>query len=222
MPSRTLTPDLSLSPEPPGWAEPLGPWLVKVPDAAPPYDCETHGPACAATRAGTRAKVRAASAGRASAGRAGGKAAAARAARTAGTAGATGTGLAGTAGMVGAPGPAGAAEGAVAWHRQFAQVVVEILGGTRSARQVVPVTTDRARAQMGRLILRLASDERPRITRIVTSRPTATVVEMAVIVSFGPRSRALAMRFEHTAGRPATPGLPARPARWLCTELEAA
>ena len=66
MPSRTLTPDLlpspepSPSPEPPPSVEPPpspgpppspelpGLRLIKVPDAAPPYDCEIHGTACAA------------------------------------------------------------------------------------------------------------------------------------------------------------------------------
>ena len=43
---------------------------------------------------------------------------------------------------------------------------------------------------------------------------------MTVVVSFGPRTRALAMRLEYVAGREAAPGLPARPARWLCTEFE--
>src|SRR5260370_36402113 len=67
MPARTLTPDLLPSPEQPAAAAPLAPstpsgpaasaWpalpglrLIKVPDAAPPYDCETHGAACPATR----------------------------------------------------------------------------------------------------------------------------------------------------------------------------
>jgi hypothetical protein len=100
-------------------------------------------------------------------------------------------------------------------------VIVEILAGTRSARQVIPLTTDRAREQIGRLMLSLASDERPRIKRVVVSQPTARVVEMTVIVSFGPRSRALAMRLEHVPAQAAVPGRPGRPARWLCTELEA-
>jgi hypothetical protein len=102
---------------------------------------------------------------------------------------------------------------------QFAQVVVEILAGARSPRQIVPCTTDRVRAQIGELTPLLASDHRPRIQRILTSRPTAYAVEMSVVVSFGPRSRALAVRCEHLPARPAAPGLPARPARWLCTEL---
>jgi hypothetical protein len=54
----------------------------------------------------------------------------------------------------------------------------------------------------------------------MTSRPTAGVVEMTMVVGFGPRSRALAMRFEHVPARPPVPGRPARPARWLCTEIE--
>jgi hypothetical protein len=106
-----------------------------------------------------------------------------------------------------------------AWPLQFAQVVVEILAGARSPRQIVPCTTDRVRAHIGRLVPLLASDQRPRIQRILTSRPTARAVEMTVVVSFGPRSRALAVRCEHLPARPAAPGLPPRPARWLCTEL---
>jgi hypothetical protein len=98
-------------------------------------------------------------------------------------------------------------------------VVVEILAGARSPRQIIPCTTDRVRAHIGELMPLLASDQRPRIQRIVTSRPTARAVEMAVVVSFGPRSRALAVRCEHLPARPAAPGLPPRPARWLCTEL---
>jgi len=48
----------------------------------------------------------------------------------------------------------------------------------------------------------------------------ARVVEMTVVLSFGPRSRALALRLEQLPGRQPAPGLPARPARWLCTEIE--
>jgi hypothetical protein len=104
--------------------------------------------------------------------------------------------------------------------RQFAQVIVEILAGFRPLRQTVGWATDRVRAQIGDLTQVLASDQRPRIRRIVTSQPAASVVEMTVVVNFGPRSRALAMRFEHMPARRAAPGLPARPARWLCTEIE--
>jgi hypothetical protein len=104
--------------------------------------------------------------------------------------------------------------------RQLAQVMVEILAGLRPPRQMVLLTTDRVRAHIRGLAPLLAWDRRPRIQRIMTSWPTACVVEMTVVVNFGPRTRALALRFEHVAARQAAPGLPARPARWLCTEIE--
>jgi hypothetical protein len=109
--------------------------------------------------------------------------------------------------------------GPLAW--QFAQVIVEIMAGLRPPKQIMGLTTDHARGQARRLAPLLASDRRPGIRRIVTSRPTARVVEMTVIVSIGPRSRALAMRLEYLAARPASPGRPARPDRWLCTAIEA-
>jgi Family of unknown function (DUF6459) len=108
-----------------------------------------------------------------------------------------------------------------AWPRQFAQVVVEILAGARSPRQIVPCSTDRVRAQIALLTPLVAADRPPRIQRIVMSHPAAHAVEMTVVVSFGPRARALAIRCEQLPPRPAAPGRPGRPARWLCTELEA-
>jgi len=173
--------------------------LITVPDTAPPYDCEAHGAACPAARD---------TAGRDPAG----------------------ADLLGT-GQPPEPTPVASSASPAnalasdrlgpAWPLQFAQVVVEILAGARSPRQIVPCTTDRVRAQIRELIPLLASDHRPRIQRILTSRPTAHAVEMSVVVSFGPRSRALAVRCEHLPARPAAPGLPPRPARWLCTELMA-
>ena len=117
--------------------------------------------------------------------------------------------------------PGRGADPVVAWSRQFAQVIAEILAGARSPRQLAPCTTERVRNRIALLTQSLTPGQRPRIRRIVTSRPTARVVEMTVILSFGPRSRALALRLEHVPGRPPAPGLPARPARWLCTEIEA-
>ena len=211
--------------------------LVKVPEAAPPYDCEAHGAGCPAMRAlaGRRhdltqdpgsGPARDAVVG---SGPARDSVPGSRSARNA----VVGSGsardsvpssglaldwvpgsrpaLAGTA----AAGPGGA----LPW--QFAQLIVEIMAGLRPPRQIVGLTTDHARAQARRLAPLLASDRRPRIQRIVTSRPAARAVEMTVIVSIGPRSRALAMRLEHLAARPATPGRPARPDRWLCTAIEA-
>jgi len=185
--------------------------LAAVPDGAPPYDCDAHGAGCPAAgtiQAGTiQAGTVQAGAVQAGAG--------------------ADPPLVMTAPEPGAAVPAVPAASAVAvattgaWPRQFAQVVVEILAGSRPARQVFPWTTDRARAQLRRLGSLAGCDRRPTIQRIVTSRPAAAVVEMTVVVNFGVRTRALAMRFEHVAGRQAAPGLPARPARWLCTEIEA-
>jgi hypothetical protein len=99
--------------------------------------------------------------------------------------------------------------------------MVEILAGSRPLRQLVPWTTDHVRAHIDDLARLLASDQRPRIQRIVTSRPAPSVVEMTLVLSLGPRSRALALRFEHMPERPAVPGRAPRPARWLCTDIEA-
>ena len=114
----------------------------------------------------------------------------------------------------------GAANPVVAWSRQFAQVIAEILAGARSPRQLAPWTTERVRDRISLLTQTLTPGQRPRIRRIVTSRPAARVVEMTVVLSFGPRSRALALRLEQLPGRQPAPGLPTRPARWLCTEIE--
>ena len=214
MPSRTLTPDpptasgQRTSPESPASFELR---LIAVPSGWPPYDCETHGAACPAARAAavvdphvshqptTLAKPPEPTAPGPAPGQ--------------GVAGQRAAGSAGSAGQ-------GGAGRSIALPRQFAQVIVEILAGSRPLRQTVGWTTDRVRAQIGDLTRLLASDQRPRIRRVVTSQPAASVVEMTVVVSFGMRSRALAMRFEHMPARQPAPGLPARPARWLCTELE--
>jgi hypothetical protein len=179
--------------------------LITVPAGWPPYDCETHGAACPVARAAALTKPNVSH----------------RAPALAGPPRPTAPPLAlvqstadqGTADQ-------GSAGQATALPRKFAQVIVEILAGSRPLRQTVGWTTDRVRAQIGDLTQVLASDQRPRIRRVVTSQPAASVVEMTVVVAFGARSRALAMRFEHMPARQPRPGLPARPARWLCTELE--
>jgi len=117
--------------------------------------------------------------------------------------------------------PATEADPATTWPRRLAVVIVEVLAGVRPHRQLTPLATDRVRARIRSMAPLLACDRRPRIARIVTSRPAALIVEMTVVVNFGSRSRAVAMRFEHVAARPAAPGWPARPARWLCTAIEA-
>jgi uncharacterized protein DUF6459 len=178
---------------------------VSIPDAAPPYDCETHGAACPAARDHAESSD---------------EPAATRPPGLVAWTAETQPHLSGPAAA--APGPAapGLAGTTAAWPGQFARVMVEILAGVRPQRQIDPLTTDRVRAQIRHLGPTLAADRRPRVQRVVTSRPTAGVVEMTVVVSFGPRSRALAMRLEYVAAREAAPGLPTRPARWICTELE--
>jgi hypothetical protein len=103
----------------------------------------------------------------------------------------------------------------------LAVVIVEALAGVRPERQLLPLTTDRVRARIRRLAPLLRCDQRPRVLRILASQPAPRVVEMAVVAAFGPRSRALALRLEQAAARPATPGRPVRPARWRCTAIEA-
>jgi hypothetical protein len=164
--------------------------LVKVPDTAPPYDGQGHG---------TRGPERPADVPSADV--------ACPAVRPA----------AGTRalGPPSAAGPAAAGPAAA-----LALVIAETLAGVRPERQLIPLTTDRVRAHIRGLGPLLRCDQRPRVLRILASRPVPGVVEMTMVVTFGPRSRALALRFEHTAGRTAAPGWPARPARWLCTAIE--
>ena len=173
--------------------------LVEVPGGWPPYDCEVHGTACPAA---CEASVPSPYAHREWGAPEGPEP--------------PGPSLTFSAGR-----PAdGVPDPVVAWSRQFAQVIAEILAGARSPRQLAPWTTERVRDRISLLTQTLTPGQRPRIRRIMTSRPAARVVEMTVVLSFGPRSRALALRLEQLPGRQPAPGLPARPARWLCTEIE--
>jgi len=192
--------------------------LVAVPDGWPPYDCETHGAACSAAAPEAAAPETGRQPPRAAAD---GEAPVACNAVPARTGTTVGTEAAEAGSAPGQNGEAGhAARLNAAWPRQFAQVLVEILAGFRPAKQLAPWATERVRAQIDLLSCAADAEQRPRIRRVMTSRPTAGVVEMTMVVGFGSRSRALAMRFEHVPGRPPVPGRPARPARWLCTEIE--
>jgi hypothetical protein len=68
----------------------------------------------------------------------------------------------------------------------------------------------------------LTADHQPRVRRVITSQPAPGVVEMSVVVGFGGRVRAMAVRLERTQSQPARPGRAAQQARWLCTALEVA
>lgn len=114
------------------------------------------------------------------------------------------------------------------WQSRFAQVLAETLAGARPPQQMVPWTTEETLDRIRRLGPQLASEQRPRVRRVVTSVPAVDVMEMAVVVGFGPRVRAMAVRLERSSAHPGSRMHPAaRPgehaaARWVCTAVEAA
>jgi hypothetical protein len=175
----------------------LDTYLIAVPDTAPPYDCDVHGTACQSPGGPVVP-----AAGLTAAGFTVPVAVPARERAAQQT-----------------PGPLASCVGA-AWPRQFAQAIAETLAGTRPIRQLVPWTTERSLTHIRSLCPLFRTDTGPRIQRVLSSSPSADVVEVTVIAGFGPRTRALAMRFEHIPARQPAPGLPARPARWLCTDIE--
>jgi Family of unknown function (DUF6459) len=207
-------PGIKLPPEPaparpvcPGGGRPLpdpiAVRLCRIPDPAPPYDTD----AVPGTRPG-----------------AGGPTTGDRASRPAGdqTTRPAGDRAAGPA-RPAVPAP----DGFPGWPSRFAQVLAETLAGSRPPGQMVPWTTEMARVHIERLGPRLASGQRPRVRRVVTSHPTLDVMEMTVVVGFGMRVRALAVRLERVgpdphAGRPQASGRQRAEPRWLCTAVEAA
>lgn len=132
---------------------------------------------------------------------------------------------------------AGGADGD--WARQFAGLLTEALSGARPVRQILPWTSRRARVQLPALIPLFSSGQRPRVLRVIATRPAPDVIEMTVVAAVGARTRALAVRLQRAespapAGRAARLGQAAtRPgkaaagaaptvSRWLCTDIEAA
>ena len=174
--------------------------LCAVPDTAPPYDDELLASppyrGLPAVTAGPAGDGGAAETGPAESG---------RPAESARTGASTGDG----AGRPALPG-------------QFAQVLVETLAGSRPPRQMTTWTTERARSRIQRLGPVLSAGQRPCLRRVVAFRPSPDVIEMTLVLSCGPRIRAVAVRLEHLAPRHATPGQQARPGRWFCTDIEAA
>jgi Family of unknown function (DUF6459) len=125
------------------------------------------------------------------------------------------------------------ADGGQAWPRQFAVLLAETLAGVRPVRQLLPWLSERGRAHLHRLLPLFADGHRPHIARVLTARPAEDVIEMTLIVTVGPRTRALAVRLERTCpspppawseklASPATRPRSAASARWLCTDIEAA
>jgi Family of unknown function (DUF6459) len=118
-----------------------------------------------------------------------------------------------------APGPG---DGATAWPGRFAQVLAETLAGSRSQGQITPWTSAAARRRIRQLGPMLTAGAAPRIRRVVTMHPAADVVEMTVVVGFGDRVRALAVRLERERQRHDGPGQDRTGSRWVCTAVEAA
>jgi Family of unknown function (DUF6459) len=104
------------------------------------------------------------------------------------------------------------------WPSQFAQVLAETLAGSRPAQQLTPWTTEQARSRIRQLGPMLATDQRPRVRRVMTSAPAAGVLEMTAVVGFGPRVRVLALRLERGQARPYRRD----GGRWRCTAIESA
>jgi hypothetical protein len=104
------------------------------------------------------------------------------------------------------PGPGG-------WPSRFAQVLAETLAGSRPAQQLAPWTTEQTRQRIRELGPMMASGQRPRVRRVMTSAPAANVLELTAVVGFGARVRVLALRLERADD--CAPG-------WQCTALESA
>ena len=68
----------------------------------------------------------------------------------------------------------------------------------------------------------LAPPGRGGVTAPIGGMPAADVIEMTLVVTTGPRTRALAVRLERAtpAGQQAWRSKPSSP--WLCTDIEAA
>ena len=112
------------------------------------------------------------------------------------------------------------------WSHRFAQAAVEIVGGDRPASQLLRWTTGSVYADLHRraMLVARAGGHQPAAGRVQPVRPQVLsthtcfiergVVEAAVHVRYGERSRALAARFELKRSRhEATP-------RWICTVLQ--
>jgi len=124
-------------------------------------------------------------------------------------------------------------DGGQEWPRRFAVLLIEALAGVRPVRQLVPWLSERGNVHLRRLLPLFADGHRPHVARVLTTRPAEDVIEMTLVVTVGPRTRALAVRLERTysAQRPAwgekaaphaAKPRSAAPASWRCTDIEAA
>jgi hypothetical protein len=113
--------------------------------------------------------------------------------------------------------PRAASDPDAALPRQFAAFLVEGLAGVRPARQLLPWMSKRGSIHLYRLMPLFKAARRPRVLRVLTTRPAPDVIEMTIIVVTDPRTRALAVRLERTE-----PERASQSRRWLCTDIEAA
>jgi Family of unknown function (DUF6459) len=113
------------------------------------------------------------------------------------------------------PGRLGSAAG---WPTQFAQALAEALAGARPVQQLRPWTTEQARRRIRQLGPMLATDQRPRVRRVMTSVPARDVLEMTAVVGFGPRVLVLALRLERQRAGADRGGAES----WCCTAIESA
>jgi mRNA-degrading endonuclease toxin of MazEF toxin-antitoxin module len=113
--------------------------------------------------------------------------------------------------------PPVASDPASALPRQFAVFLVEGLAGVRPVRQLLPWMSKRGTIHLHRLMPLFKNGQRPRVRRVLVTRPAADVIEMTLIVVTGSRTRALAVRLERTE-----PARVNQSSRWLCTDIEAA
>ena len=124
-------------------------------------------------------------------------------------------------------------DGGQEWPRRFAVLLIEALAGVRPVRQLMPWLSERGNVHLRRLLPLFADGHRPHVARVLITRPAEDVIEMTLVVTVGPRTRALAVRLERTypAQRPAWGEKPAphaakprsaAPASWRCTDIEAA
>ncbi len=110
------------------------------------------------------------------------------------------------------------------WSRRYAQAAVEIVGGDRPVTQLLRWSSREVYEDLERraqLVARAGRFQpgqgrvqpvRPRVQAVHACFVTPSAVEVSVHVRYGPRSRAVAARFEHRADH--------RGQRWRCTALE--
>lgn len=106
------------------------------------------------------------------------------------------------------------------WARRYTQVACDVVAGLRPASQLMRWSTTEVYADLSRrahLVARagghrpggrIGSATRPRVCSVSPSFLNSNTVEVAVRVAHGPRSRALAARFE------------VRDGHWTCVALD--